>query len=495
MSSPSRSSLLVPLAVLAALAAGCNSKPPPEPPVALGDALATLPGVDVQVTLRGVDPDLGPLTYAVATQPSHGTLTGTAPALTYVPAAGYVGYDSFTFTTSNGKATSAPGTVTISMVPTTGTAVAGTEALDLALARTLAGVPGGFSVAIAKDGKLIYARGFGYADETGALFQPDSLLRSTGGQVFPTVAILEFVDQGLVGLDEKLLDLLTDFALPAGGDARIRDITIRHVLLFAAGFGQMWNSGTPATCREIFQGMLSQPLARAPGSTGALTDFYYCVSALIVEKVSGKDAQTAIRDMLAPVGIHSVRLAGSKRADRAPGEVAYFSPDLLRSWFPADAGAAVPSPYGYYSSPLLGAYLASAVDLVRFLDAVAGVGGANSILSASSLATMTTPSGPATGSWLGMDVFRAPGGGTVRDSATGFGAWGTGRSVTGFDSQVAFSTNGYSYAVLMNFRENEYGGGSRYDAVINAVRAGITGSATDLYPSYPSPSLPPYGGQ
>ena len=38
--------------------------------------------------------------------PSHGALTGTAPNLTYTPAAGYFGPDSFQFTVSNGTATS-----------------------------------------------------------------------------------------------------------------------------------------------------------------------------------------------------------------------------------------------------------------------------------------------------------------------------------------------------------------------------------------------------
>jgi hypothetical protein len=37
------------------------------------------------------------LTYTVATNPSHGTLSGTAPNLTYTPAAGYTGPDSFQF--------------------------------------------------------------------------------------------------------------------------------------------------------------------------------------------------------------------------------------------------------------------------------------------------------------------------------------------------------------------------------------------------------------
>ena len=51
----------------------------------------------------------------MATNPAHGTLSGTAPNLTYTPAADYNGPDSFTFSASDGQATSAPATVSIAV--------------------------------------------------------------------------------------------------------------------------------------------------------------------------------------------------------------------------------------------------------------------------------------------------------------------------------------------------------------------------------------------
>jgi uncharacterized protein YhjY with autotransporter beta-barrel domain len=70
------------------------------------------------ITLTGTDPNTPArtLTYTVATQPQHGTLSGAAPNLTYTPTANYVGSDSFTFTVTNGVSTSAPGTVSIGVV-------------------------------------------------------------------------------------------------------------------------------------------------------------------------------------------------------------------------------------------------------------------------------------------------------------------------------------------------------------------------------------------
>jgi hypothetical protein len=59
----------------------------------------------------------GTLTYTVASNPAHGALSGTAPALTYTPTSGYSGADSFTFTASNGT-TSNVATVSITVAGT-----------------------------------------------------------------------------------------------------------------------------------------------------------------------------------------------------------------------------------------------------------------------------------------------------------------------------------------------------------------------------------------
>jgi hypothetical protein len=67
------------------------------------------------ITLTGSDVDGDMLTFAVTTQPQHGTLTGTPPQLTYTPAADYNGPDSFTFTASDGNLTSAPATISINI--------------------------------------------------------------------------------------------------------------------------------------------------------------------------------------------------------------------------------------------------------------------------------------------------------------------------------------------------------------------------------------------
>ena len=67
----------------------------------------------IAITLSGVDLFPGTMTYTVVKQPTHGTLSGTAPNLIYTPDANWFGMDSFTFSVNDGTLTSSVATVTI----------------------------------------------------------------------------------------------------------------------------------------------------------------------------------------------------------------------------------------------------------------------------------------------------------------------------------------------------------------------------------------------
>ena len=55
------------------------------PPVAINQAVTTNKNTAKAITLTASDPNNDPLNYSVVTQPTHGTLTGTAPNLIYNP--------------------------------------------------------------------------------------------------------------------------------------------------------------------------------------------------------------------------------------------------------------------------------------------------------------------------------------------------------------------------------------------------------------------------
>jgi VCBS repeat-containing protein len=84
-------------------------------PTATAQSVTTDEDTAKAITLSGSDPDGDSLTYEIVTGPAHGTLTGTAPNITYTPAANYYGSDSFTFKVKDGSANSAAATVSITV--------------------------------------------------------------------------------------------------------------------------------------------------------------------------------------------------------------------------------------------------------------------------------------------------------------------------------------------------------------------------------------------
>jgi hypothetical protein len=89
---------------------------PNTPPVADAQSVTTTANMPLDITLSGGDADADPLTYAVVTGPASGTLSGTAPNLTYTPNADYTGDDSFTFKVNDGTEDSTSATVSITVL-------------------------------------------------------------------------------------------------------------------------------------------------------------------------------------------------------------------------------------------------------------------------------------------------------------------------------------------------------------------------------------------
>src|SRR5207302_1826073 len=100
-----------------------------DPPVANAQSVTTAEDTATAITLTGSDVDGDALTYAVATQPAHGTLTGTAPNMTYTPAANYNGPDSFTFKANDGTVDSSAATVSITITAVNDAPVANDQAV------------------------------------------------------------------------------------------------------------------------------------------------------------------------------------------------------------------------------------------------------------------------------------------------------------------------------------------------------------------------------
>ncbi len=112
-------------------------------PVAAAQSVATAEDAALPITLAGSDADLDALSYTLVSQPANGTLSGTAPNVTYTPNADSNGSDSFTFTVNDGTIDSAVATVTINVTPVNDAPVAVAQSVtteeDTAVSITLAG--------------------------------------------------------------------------------------------------------------------------------------------------------------------------------------------------------------------------------------------------------------------------------------------------------------------------------------------------------------------
>ncbi len=255
-------------------------------------------------------------------------------------------------------------------------------------------IPGG-ALAVVKDGRLVHARGFGWADverrtpvEATTLFRIASISKPVTG-----VAMLQLVERGKLTLDTRVRDLLPHQAVvPPGGktDPRWKQITVRHCLQHTGGwdrdkgFDPMFRArqiatatGTPApaSADAVVKFMLGQPLDFDPGTRYAYSNFGYCVLGQIIEHVTGQSYETFVKaSVLTPCGIKSMRLGRTLAAHRAERETRYYTLDnaTADSLFPGTA-TKVPWPYGGFHLEAMdahGGWLGSAVDLARFAAAL-----------------------------------------------------------------------------------------------------------------------------
>ena len=89
--------------------------PTNNPPTAIPQAVSAAPASVTPITVTGSDPEGYALVFTVTSQPVNGTLTGTAPDLTYTSDGGYTGSDSFTFQVMDSEGQTSSATVSISV--------------------------------------------------------------------------------------------------------------------------------------------------------------------------------------------------------------------------------------------------------------------------------------------------------------------------------------------------------------------------------------------
>jgi CubicO group peptidase (beta-lactamase class C family) len=271
----------------------------------------------------------------------------------------------------------------------------------------------GASVAISRDGKLVYARGFGYADTlTKELTEPYHKFRIASiSKLVTAVALMKLEEEGKLSLDDKVFGpggILDDPYLSNPRDKRVYDITVAHLLSHEGGWTQRWGDQMfmpvviaesmgvkpPADTRTIVRYALNKRLHFTPGTGKAYSNLGYAILGLVVEKVSGMPYDEYCRkEVLAPVGIFDMTLAHNLPSGKASFEVSYYTPsDVPLKPSIYGSGEMMPPCYGGNDIEALGgagAWIATAPDLIRLMLAVDGFASKQDILSEESINFMT----------------------------------------------------------------------------------------------------------
>ena len=265
----------------------------------------------------------------------------------------------------------------------------------------------GVSIAISYQGQLKYARAFGFASVWPIEFLTvrHRMRMASVAKVITAAAIMRLVERGQLGLDDLVFGangrLGTAFGTPAPGANELA-ITVRHLLNHTAGYTQ---SPEPAEQQptigvtNLIQWMIANmPLGVAPGTALGYSNYHYVVLGKIIEVVSGQTYETYVRnEVMTPAGAASMAVAFD--SGRQPDEVIYYpvAGDVSSSALPVRRNAAS------------GGWISTAIDLLRFLRTIDGVG--TDLISPSLVTAMATGStlGPAQGlGWVLMDPDDTP---------------------------------------------------------------------------------------
>jgi CubicO group peptidase (beta-lactamase class C family) len=186
-------------------------------------------------------------------------------------------------------------------VAQTGTPTPTLSALDDIMQQALVrySVHGG-ALAVVKDGRLVFARGYGLADvEAQQPTQPQSLFRwESMSKTVTAAAVMRLAEDGKINLDSPIFTLLNQYSPYSGrwADSRLFNITIRQVLHHTGGWDRMISpqmdpvdgegtvqaarnsgSGFPPSIDTVIRYMLAQRLDFNPGDRSRNRSRLRCV--------------------------------------------------------------------------------------------------------------------------------------------------------------------------------------------------------------------------
>lgn len=291
----------------------------------------------------------------------------------------------------------------------------------------------GLSVAIARDGDLIYKQAFGVSDtQTRKELTCTNLFRiASVSKTITSVAIFTLYEKRQLKLTDKVFGengiLGTDY--PGPYQQYVDQITVEQLLTHTCG-GWPKGPGDPMLGfndldhrQLIHRTVTKTPLTSPPGTKYAYSNFGYCVLGRVIEKIAGMAySEYADQEVLSRCGITSMVISGNTPGEHAANEVAYY-------------GQSGENPYSVNVRRMdsNGGWLATAPDLVLFLTYL------DHLLKPETISIMTT------GSLANRSYAK---GWSVREP----GIWSHNGSLAGSTTEILHTATGFCWATLTNTR-------------------------------------------
>jgi CubicO group peptidase (beta-lactamase class C family) len=363
----------------------------------------------------------------------------------------------------------------------------------------------GATVAIAKDGKLVYMRAFGNADISGQeLTQPYHIFRIASlSKPITGAAIVKLWEEGLLDFDAKVFGsggLLNGDPYYSGAnitDNRIYDITVRNLLEHTAGWNRdipmtpnplppyPWGypssdpigfplhvtltlgEPNPVTERALVKFLLERGLDVDPGTEYHYSNIGYVILGEIIESITGMEYENYVKqEIFNPIGAYDMHIGKNLLGDKMEREGEYINTFTTLSCY--GTGQYVPWQYGGWNLEAMdahGGWIASARDLLRFVLAADGFNTRPDFLQPASIDTMTKPSAMNQNYAKGWQVNQ-------------YNNWWHTGSLDGTRSILVRSNNGFAWVAILN----DGGSGNFWSDFDNLIWNCL--ASTSSYPSH-----------
>ncbi|MDP6929203.1 MAG: serine hydrolase, partial [Planctomycetota bacterium] len=269
------------------------------------------------------------------------------------------------------------------------------------------------SIAIVKDARLVYARGYTWAENSYPVTQPTDLFRiASMSKPLTSIAIHQLIEKKQLTLNDKLTSILS---LGKPKDARTSDVQVRHLLSHFGGWDRE-KAFDPVSADHDIADKLKVPLPlktshissymtqyqdlqSKPGDAYAYSNYGFLSLGRIIEAKTGQNYKAYMKtNVFGKLGLTRPKAGLAMRSQRYPNEVRYhpLRPQTVRSVVHNDRRY-VPRQYGGFAIGetyhAFGGWILSAPDYAKILAAF-DMGTRNPLLNPGTVKTMFTAPEP-----------------------------------------------------------------------------------------------------